>query len=231
MANTQLIVGAAVGLGVALVLVAVFSGEPERTPEPTASPQRTTAAASATPEPTPATPRPGTNPVLARLQAAGGVTAVPKPEGRSKLLEAADGFAHAAPSMSGKPPIRSPQPSEAGEVLRPGARWPLDRHGLQGAVREAIPQLRECYDAWAKQNPQLGGRVTVTFTIKPVEGEEGAKVTSARVADQGLGHLLMEGCIVQVFEDLRFERPADGQPLNVTYPLEFASGEKDAGSP
>lgn len=236
MANTQLIIGAAVGLGIALVLVAVFSGnegggslqQPEVT-EPAIRERARSEDNAPRPEPTIGTPRVGTNPALARLNAAGGVKALPKDPHRSKLMEAADGFAHAAPSMSGPAPIKE-RPSEAGDVVRPGKPWPIDRDGIRGAVQEAIPQMRECYEAWVQQNPSIGGRVVVTFTIEAIQGEEGAKVVGAKVGDQGIGHAAMEGCVVNVFEDLRFERPADGK-ISVTYPVIFSNGEKDAGSP
>ncbi len=238
MANTQLIIGAAVGVGVALVLVAVFSGEEgagsHGSPAQVEGSARSGAAGEgdidvSRPSPTIGTPRAGTNPALARLNAAGGVKLVPKESGRSKLMEAADGFAHAAPSMSGPAPVKE-RPSEAGDVVRPGRTWPIDREGIRGAVQESVPEMRECYEAWLQQNPSIGGRVVVTFTIQAIEGEEKAKVVGAKLADQGLGHVAMEGCIVNVFEGLRFERPADGK-IDVTYPLNFSNGEKDAGSP
>lgn len=230
MANQQLVIGAVAGLGLVIVLVAVFAGESEAPSDrPSAS---SGVESSARPEPSNIARRPSPNALVSRVQSAGGLQAAPREGPRALLLKSADG----SPARSALLPRRSLdrplRPTEAGDVLEPGAHkpWPLDRDGIQGAVREALPEVRECYDAWVQQNPSLGGRVTMTFTIEPVVGQEGARVTQARVSDQGLGHALMEGCVVQVFEDLRFQAPADGKPMNVTYPLDFSNGQLDAGS-
>lgn len=228
MSNKQLIIGAAAGLAVAFTLVTMLTGE-----DTAPAPEANTVVPPGEGEPgttTPA-PSPGKNAALARMQAAGAVSAKPRDPHRSKLMEGTDGFAAAAPTLSGPPPIapRGDGPAPAvGDVVKPGRPWPLDRDGIRGAVQEALPDLRECYEAWAKLNPTFGARVTVTFTIEPEEGKEGGKIVSAQLANQGMGHVAMEGCIVQVFEDLRFDRPKDG-PIKVTYPVEFSTGERDAG--
>jgi hypothetical protein len=96
-------------------------------------------------------------------------------------------------------------------------RYPINRDGIRAAVREGIPGMRECYEEWLKVQPGLGGRVKVTFTVDTDDGVEG-KVERVSLGDAGIGHLAMEGCILSVFDELRFEAPLDG-PINITYPI------------
>ena len=113
------------------------------------------------------------------------------------------------------------QPLQAARV-----RHAVDKDGIHAAVREGLAGIRECYGEWLKVQPDLGGHVKVTFTIDTDDGIEG-KITRASVGDGGMGHLAMDGCILSVFEDLRFEAPLKG-PINVTYPLTLTP-DTDAG--
>lgn len=45
------------------------------------------------------------------------------------------------------------------------------------------------------------------------------------IADGGMGHLAMEGCVRNVFKGLRFEAPKSGE-MRVSYPLAFEPGPK-----
>jgi hypothetical protein len=42
------------------------------------------------------------------------------------------------------------------------------------------------------------------------------------IADGGMGHVAMEGCVRNVFKTMRFEAPENGE-MRVTYPLQFES--------
>ena len=99
--------------------------------------------------------------------------------------------------------------------------YPVSADGIRNAVAYAMPDLKECYEGWIQENEELGGRVVVEFTISG--GDEGiAKITKAEIGETELDHVVMEGCVLNVFEDLSFENPADGGEVKVNYPLIFA---------
>ena len=127
--------------------------------------------------------------------------------------------------------------------------FPVSREGIRTAMRSAVPAMKACFEAWLAVNPDVGGRVAVTFRIAadappsedvenhedvdddgasngpPLAGEAG--VADAVVAGGGLGNVLLDGCILNAVGDLRFTGvPAGG--LKVTYPFQFTS---DAPAP
>jgi hypothetical protein len=119
-----------------------------------------------------------------------------------------------------------PEPA-ANEPPDAGVIHALTRDGIRGAIQEKLPEIKECYEAWLAQNPKLGGKLKVDFRIQEVPGFERGRVSEITVLDGGFGHVAMEGCVRNVFEELRFERPPQGE-LRVTYPLAFSPGP-DAG--
>ncbi len=110
------------------------------------------------------------------------------------------------------------------EPLDGGVLHELTRDGIKGAITAELPQIRECYDGWLQQNPKLSGKMKVQFTIAEIPGRDRAKVMRVEIADGGMGHLAMEGCVRNVFKGMRFEKPAGGE-TRVTYPLSFEAAE------
>jgi hypothetical protein len=106
------------------------------------------------------------------------------------------------------------------EPLDGGVLHPVTKDGIKEAVQQELPQIRECYEEWLKQNPNLAGKMKVQFTIMEIPGRDRAKIQKVEVADGGLGHLMMEGCVRNVFKGMRFETPRGGE-TRVTYPLNF----------
>ncbi|MEW5738097.1 MAG: AgmX/PglI C-terminal domain-containing protein [Myxococcota bacterium] len=122
--------------------------------------------------------------------------------------------------MPGQQPV--PQtPPDAGLPFR------LDKDGIKAAVAERIPELRECYDAWLEANPSLAGKIKVSFTIAENPDTGLGDVIEIGVLDGGLDHFALQGCVMNVFQDLHFEAPVNG-PVKVNYPLSFANAA-DAG--
>lgn len=141
-------------------------------------------------------------------------TATPLPsDGGPSAASVPDTGTWGTPSTPG-----NAQPSAPDDAER--MTWSVDRDGIQGAVREALPDIRECYQGWLRANPALAGKVTVRFTIAtdPDDGERG-KVTKAALVASDVGHPLMEGCVLNVMAGLAFEAPLDGKPLDVNYPI------------
>lgn len=103
--------------------------------------------------------------------------------------------------------------------------WSVDREGFDGAVREALPELRECYQEWLKVDPDIDGRVIFKFAVDvPLDGEAAedgtplAAITELRIEDSTVGHPMMESCAMNVFSDLWFSPPEDGT-VWVSYPV------------
>lgn len=111
------------------------------------------------------------------------------------------------------------------EPLDGGVLHPITRDGIKAAVQQELPQIRECYDAWLRQNPTLAGKIKVQFTITEIPGRDRARVMRVDIADAGFGHVMMEGCVRNVISGLRFERPRGGE-TRVSYPIDFSPEPK-----
>jgi hypothetical protein len=109
------------------------------------------------------------------------------------------------------PPAAAP---EAGE----DAPFPLDQDGIAAAVRARTDDLRACYETARFHTPGLAGKMTLTFAVVPDEGAGTGHVASVDV-ETDLDTTVFEGCVVTVFEELRF---ATTEPTTVRYPVAFA---------
>ncbi len=103
------------------------------------------------------------------------------------------------------------------------APWPLTADGIRGAVAYRKDEFKECYEAWLKLDPEVAGTVVVTFTVAAAEDDIG-RVTTLELADSELDHPFIEGCVLNVFQELAFDPPADGGEVEVNYPLMFDTG-------
>ena len=104
----------------------------------------------------------------------------------------------------------------------------LDKKGIRSAIKEKVRDIHECYEAWLEQNPRLSGSMMVAFEISPDDAGNGA-VTHIEVIDGGVGQPFMEGCVLNVFQDMRFEEPPGGGRVRVLYPLYFQPRGDDGG--
>ena len=197
-------------LGVILLAALLFSICPTATVTAPAEPQRLVqpAAVVAAREPKPSAPttalREGKpTAVIAPVPSAPAAPAAP-PEVIGKLDEVPDW-----------------EPEDI-EPMDAGALHPITREGIKGALMAELSQIRECYEAWLQQDPGLGGTMNVEFTIAEIPGRERAKITEVSVAEGGMGHLAMEGCVRNVFMGMRFEATLGGE-TRVMYPLTFES--------
>ncbi|MCP4871076.1 MAG: AgmX/PglI C-terminal domain-containing protein [Proteobacteria bacterium] len=126
------------------------------------------------------------------------------------------------------PTLDDPEPSDPNELR---TIWSVDPQGIDAAVREALPQLRECYQAWLNVDPDIGGRVLFEIVIDvPQDGEAAedgtplAAITELGIADTTVEHPMMESCALNVFSDLWFSPPDNG-PVKVTYPVVLAAAD------
>ena len=134
---------------------------------------------------------------------------------------------------------RAPAASAPGSTTEVGTRPPpldggrpptgrLDANSIRDVVRESRDQLGFCFAWQLHQHPELGGRLTMDFTI----GEDGA-VTRAEVVDDELGDETVQRCFRSVTQRMRFPVPEDGE-VRVRYPFQLSADpdpEEGANAP
>ncbi len=99
----------------------------------------------------------------------------------------------------------------------------LEPEIVRRIVRREFGRIRLCYELALKQNPTLGGTVTVNFVIRP-NGEVG-KVTSS----SELKHAETVACIERTFRGLSFPQ-LEGGPVTVAAPIELTPGAAPSAS-
>ncbi len=170
--------------------------------------------------------------VASRVMRANSIRAVPDrslPPGMNAIPPGGRPAESAGPSDqgSGAPGASGGAAGAQGEANgAPKQRFGLSPEGIKGAVQASTPEIKECYEEWLKADPKLQGGISVGFRIRPdPEDKEAGKVDQVEVLRNNLHQMALEGCILNVFQGLSFERPKEGE-LKVHYPLNFSSGEK-----
>lgn len=103
---------------------------------------------------------------------------------------------------------------------RPNVNGFLSREQIERVVRRHSRGIRYCYERELMNDPALGGRISVNWTID-LEG----RVSSASVVENSMGNRDVESCILREVRRMRFDQP-DGGMVVVTYPFTFrAEGE------
>lgn len=217
-------------LGVVLLGAVVFSLWPsgpvelprdEPAPSPGVAPKTPTLAPLRRDD-APAQPAAANAPRAAAPAAAPAPAAPPEPGFPGKLDDDVDPVQLAALGLT----LEDREPEDAGVPIHP-----VTSDGIRAAVKAALPEIKECYDGWLQQNPDLGGRVKIKFRIAEIPGRDRAKVMDVDTADDaGVGNIAFEGCVKNVFKTLRFERPEDGE-MSVTYPLVFSNDKAPKKAP
>lgn len=109
-------------------------------------------------------------------------------------------------------------------------RFATDRDGIQAAMRDKLPELKECFEPWQKLNPELGGRITASYKISSETSSDDkseARIKELYIKDGGLGNDLLDGCVLASFKSLHFETPDGGGEIEVNYPLTFSGGDDE----
>jgi hypothetical protein len=135
--------------------------------------------------------------------------------------------------------LRAAQESAAAEP--PGAagpsgyaEMPVAREELRDYIRTVVredyfPLAKQCYESALATNPHLGGRISMSFAVvgdKKVGGvveSAGFDDEASTIIDPGFRTCLRESML-----SVAFDAPPGGK-VTVTYPIEFASDEPDAG--
>ncbi len=160
--------------------------------------------AAATPQPAPVAPRPQ-------------VTA---PEnGPSAPAERAPTVANAIALTEPGTATSAPAASDA------GTRYALNTEGIRAAINSAVPEMKECYEAWQKLDPSLQEKMTISFVLSSDGGQQSNFDEVHVMAGPDVGHVAFEGCVLSVVSSLRFDAPAGGGQMMVRYPMTFSPGD------
>ncbi len=124
------------------------------------------------------------------------------------------------------PPPQAPRAAPDAGAPR---RFAPDHDGIREAMRAAVPEIRECYEAWLQTNPDLHGKLVLSYAIAPTDAGEG-EVRDLSVSSHDIAHVPFEGCVKNVMAGVQFGLPIDDgtgepAPMNVKYPLIFALGD------
>ncbi|MFH1464306.1 MAG: AgmX/PglI C-terminal domain-containing protein [Pseudomonadota bacterium] len=125
-------------------------------------------------------------------------------------------------ALAQEPP--SAQGGEAPTPAREPTVWPASADGIHGAMREALPGIRRCYEQALAQDPSIAGKITVVFTVGTTDTAPGlGQVLSAGIQEATIQQTTMDGCLLEAMEALQFDPPVDGD-MEVVYPFTFSQG-------
>ncbi|MFT3709810.1 MAG: AgmX/PglI C-terminal domain-containing protein [Archangium sp.] len=224
--KTLRVVGGGAALGAAAVTIYVLSGSAWITPADELAPVQVDAGAVWT------SARPKKSKPIG--QASDDELWPQDPSRARASAPSAVGFDASVPAVALAPPSVGSSANGKGDgngmaaPATPPKRYAVDVEGIRSAIGSALPDIEECYEGWVQQQPQLGGRIVIGFQIGADDAGTGS-VTDISIVDGGLGHALMEGCVMNAMQDLAFERPEE--TVTVKYPFMFSAGPDDGGTP
>ncbi|MFT4705580.1 MAG: TonB family protein [Bradymonadia bacterium] len=102
---------------------------------------------------------------------------------------------------------------------RPNVNGFLTREQIERVVRRHSRGIRYCYERELANEPDLGGRISASWTV----GLDG-RVQSASITENSMGNRAVESCVLREVRRMRFDQP-DGGLVSVTYPFSFRSEE------
>jgi TonB family protein len=90
----------------------------------------------------------------------------------------------------------------------------LDRAVVKKYIRKQLAKIRWCYQKAFQRNPDLEGKLTVSFVISPT-----GSVMKSKVVKSTLGDKELENCIERKIMTWRFPAPQGGGVLKINYPF------------
>lgn len=92
----------------------------------------------------------------------------------------------------------------------------LDRDQIIAVINRNRGQIVYCYEKGLQSQPNIGGRVAVSFVINP-----NGRVSTASVAQSSIASRVVENCIVSRMKTWQFPRPVGRVNVDVLYPFEL----------
>jgi TonB family protein len=93
-------------------------------------------------------------------------------------------------------------------------RGSLDKEIIRRIIRRHINEVKYCYEQELTRSPDLGGRITVQFTIAA-----SGQVIATQLQSSTVGNARVEGCTVQAVRRWEFPKPLGGGIATVSYPF------------
>lgn len=90
----------------------------------------------------------------------------------------------------------------------------MSKESIRRVIQRHMNEVRFCYEEGLRKQPDLAGRVQVSFMISP-----SGVVTSATVADSSLHNAQVESCVAQAARRWTFPAPDGGGYVAVRYPF------------
>lgn len=121
--------------------------------------------------------------------------------------------------------IEQAQRSAAGgnQAAGPATRE-LDADYIRSQMQALLPLLKECYENALHDQPELVGKLVVSFTIV-AEPDIGGLVTDSAIdaAASTITDAPMRECVRETLYGAQFPAPRNGGEVHVTYPFVFAT--------
>ncbi len=88
-------------------------------------------------------------------------------------------------------------------------------------VQGNMDDVLDCYVQASSENPELAGKVIVSFTIAADGSVEAAEIDEgSSLNDEG-----MNGCLKGKFDGWTFAKPPSGEPMTLSFPFSLAPAE------
>lgn len=134
-----------------------------------------------------------------------------------------------APSAAERPDDAPEQPSDEPEQVAQYELPALDRDYIQSVVTEdLVPIAKECYESALADDPELGGKMVVRFSIVGDPSVGGIVEDAVLDESSTLRHPALSECMTESTASLLFDPPEDGGSITVSYPFVFSN---DPGEP
>jgi C-terminal processing protease CtpA/Prc len=94
----------------------------------------------------------------------------------------------------------------------------IDKEAVRKIIRKNLASFKKCYDNEVNDNPDIGGKVVLSWDISDT-----GELKTANIKSSDLKNLNAEECIVSTVKTLKFPEAAKGTTINVSYPFVFAN--------
>jgi len=91
------------------------------------------------------------------------------------------------------------------------------REQIRAVIRQAMPEIKNCYDRELPNNPKLEGKIVISFTV----GDLG-KVIDSKIKNSTLKNQNVHQCVVAQITKQTFPQPPAKTTVVVDYPFVFS---------
>jgi TonB family protein len=109
-----------------------------------------------------------------------------------------------------------PPPRPSVRPAAPAVSGGLTADAIRRVVRSNIGQIEHCHSLGLTQNPNLAGRVTVSFAIGP-----DGRVVGSSLGGSSVSVPAVTSCIVAAVRRWHFQQPEGGVVVRVSYPFDL----------